>query len=185
MSDTHAIVRTILNCPNCGKAHVDRDEWANKPHKTHLCEFCKHAWKPFDYYTAGINDCDHVAIEMDKSKPEHRLRLIHSSDTIQIYRRSHGIYSIAIKDITGKISGTMLLNKTQMRWIAYSTNHCFKDMYTACFAKKLQKIYLRSSKLRNRRVGYDRMERLHSIAVGFAIGVFATIVAWIVSLHHA
>lgn len=29
-----------LSCPKCGKAHYDIDEWAIKPHKTHLCLHC-------------------------------------------------------------------------------------------------------------------------------------------------
>ena len=27
----------VTHCPNCGLIHVDRGEWATKPHKTHRC----------------------------------------------------------------------------------------------------------------------------------------------------
>jgi predicted RNA-binding Zn-ribbon protein involved in translation (DUF1610 family) len=29
-----------LKCPHCGIQHVDENEWALKPHKTHLCTQC-------------------------------------------------------------------------------------------------------------------------------------------------
>lgn len=31
------IIPSHIICPHCGHIHVDRDEWATKPHKTHLC----------------------------------------------------------------------------------------------------------------------------------------------------
>ena len=43
-----------LHCPHCKTAHIDKDEWATKPHKTHLCSKCKGAWKPFEYPTVGV-----------------------------------------------------------------------------------------------------------------------------------
>lgn len=44
-----------LDCPSCGGKHVDRDEWATRKHKTHLCEGCGHEWRPFsDFPTFGI-----------------------------------------------------------------------------------------------------------------------------------
>lgn len=45
--------RRPLNCPECGKPHVDRDEWATKPHHTHLCEHCGHEWR-VEPYAFGI-----------------------------------------------------------------------------------------------------------------------------------
>ncbi len=43
-----------LCCPNCGLRHIDKDEWAFKPHRTHLCAGCKHEWRPFEYPTVGV-----------------------------------------------------------------------------------------------------------------------------------
>jgi hypothetical protein len=34
------IIEETLDCPHCGSAHFDIDEWALKPHKTHLCLHC-------------------------------------------------------------------------------------------------------------------------------------------------
>jgi hypothetical protein len=34
------LLREDLNCPYCGEPHYDIDEWAKKPHRTHLCLFC-------------------------------------------------------------------------------------------------------------------------------------------------
>lgn len=34
-----------LRCPRCGRFHVDREEWAWRPHHTHLCEHCDHEFE--------------------------------------------------------------------------------------------------------------------------------------------
>jgi hypothetical protein len=44
----------VLNCPQCGSQHIDQDEWAMKPHKTHLCASCGFQWSPFGYATVGV-----------------------------------------------------------------------------------------------------------------------------------
>lgn len=44
----------ILYCPNCGLQHIDRDEWATKRHRTHLCERCRWTWQPKIYATVGV-----------------------------------------------------------------------------------------------------------------------------------
>ena len=46
----------VIKCPECGMHHVDAGEWAAKPHRTHLCEHCCHAWKPYSYRTIGVRD---------------------------------------------------------------------------------------------------------------------------------
>jgi hypothetical protein len=46
--------RIELFCPECGQQHVDKGEWATREHKTHLCEFCKHEWRPFEHPTFGV-----------------------------------------------------------------------------------------------------------------------------------
>jgi hypothetical protein len=43
-----------LKCPVCGAKHIDRDEWATRPHRTHLCEWCRHEWRPCEYATVGV-----------------------------------------------------------------------------------------------------------------------------------
>ena len=45
----------ILNCPQCSKQHIDRDEWAARPHRTHLCEHCGYKWRPDERYTVGVS----------------------------------------------------------------------------------------------------------------------------------
>ena len=45
----------ILFCPKCNFQHIDQNEWATiRLHKTHLCEKCKFEWRPFEYYTIGV-----------------------------------------------------------------------------------------------------------------------------------
>jgi hypothetical protein len=51
-------VPMALHCPKCSAEHVDRDEWATKPHRTHLCESCQHEWDPYDFETVGVAEND-------------------------------------------------------------------------------------------------------------------------------
>ena len=34
----------FIHCPKCKRVHCDQGEWAGKPHRTHLCEFCGEKW---------------------------------------------------------------------------------------------------------------------------------------------
>lgn len=43
-----------LRCPECIAPHIDKDEWATKPHRTHLCEYCGHKWRPKETATVGV-----------------------------------------------------------------------------------------------------------------------------------
>jgi len=44
----------LLFCPKCNKQHIDKDEWATKLHKTHLCAHCGHKWKPLHVPSVGV-----------------------------------------------------------------------------------------------------------------------------------
>jgi hypothetical protein len=44
----------FLFCPACGSQHEDLGEWATRPHRTHLCLFCKHEWRPHEHPTVGV-----------------------------------------------------------------------------------------------------------------------------------
>ncbi len=62
----------VLHCPECGAQHIDKPEpsmlagdaammggdwpgrWTNPPHRTHLCHFCGHKWRPADVATNGV-----------------------------------------------------------------------------------------------------------------------------------
>jgi ribosomal protein L37AE/L43A len=39
-----SLPREVFSCPACGHPHVDRGEWATKPHHKHLCEKCGNVW---------------------------------------------------------------------------------------------------------------------------------------------
>lgn len=48
-----------LTCPKCNRRHIDQREedgknWAETPHRKHLCHYCGHLWRPFDYNTIGV-----------------------------------------------------------------------------------------------------------------------------------
>jgi hypothetical protein len=46
----------VLHCPNCGAQHIDAvtETWPNDPHRTHLCHYCEHRWRPADVATNGV-----------------------------------------------------------------------------------------------------------------------------------
>jgi hypothetical protein len=46
----------VLHCPNCGAQHIDAvtETWPNEPHRTHLCHYCEHRWRPADVATNGV-----------------------------------------------------------------------------------------------------------------------------------
>lgn len=47
-------IPVILHCPECRTQHVDRDEWATRPHRTHLCAKCGLEWRASQVPTVGI-----------------------------------------------------------------------------------------------------------------------------------
>ena len=49
-----APIPMILHCVVCNEQHVDRDEWATRPHKTHWCEHCGTEWRPSLRPTVGV-----------------------------------------------------------------------------------------------------------------------------------
>jgi hypothetical protein len=44
----------LLWCPECGERHVDEGEFADRPHHTHACQNCGHAWRPAIVPTVGV-----------------------------------------------------------------------------------------------------------------------------------
>jgi hypothetical protein len=53
----------VLHCPKCHAQHVDEpvmkhymggEDWANPPHRSHLCHDCGHIWRPADVPTNGV-----------------------------------------------------------------------------------------------------------------------------------
>lgn len=44
----------ILTCPMCSARHIDRGEFATKPHHTHACQSCGMVWRPAIAPTVGV-----------------------------------------------------------------------------------------------------------------------------------
>lgn len=44
----------IILCVSCGQQHIDEEEWATRPHKTHLCKFCGTCWRVAAVATVGV-----------------------------------------------------------------------------------------------------------------------------------
>lgn len=62
-----APIDMLLFCPKCGRQHIDAPDadssvessghetaWTNPPHRSHLCKFCGHIWRPADVATNGV-----------------------------------------------------------------------------------------------------------------------------------
>lgn len=72
-------VSMVLNCPRCGRQHIDKEEtevefhtriekglleprelaegpsrWSNPPHKSHTCQYCQTIWRPAPFETVGV-----------------------------------------------------------------------------------------------------------------------------------
>lgn len=45
----------ILTCPWCGCRHIDKGEFATKPHHTHACQHCGFVWRPAIAPTVGVH----------------------------------------------------------------------------------------------------------------------------------
>lgn len=43
-----------IPCPRCGVLHVDKGEYATKPHHTHACQSCGEVWRPALVATVGV-----------------------------------------------------------------------------------------------------------------------------------
>ncbi len=44
----------ILTCPECTMRHIDRGDFATKPHHTHACQECGFVWRPAVVTTVGV-----------------------------------------------------------------------------------------------------------------------------------
>lgn len=44
----------FLTCPMCSERHIDRGEFATKPHHTHACQKCGLTWRPAIGPTVGV-----------------------------------------------------------------------------------------------------------------------------------
>ncbi len=44
----------VLFCHYCAERHIDHDEWAVKPHRTHLCRACGKTFRPALVDTVGV-----------------------------------------------------------------------------------------------------------------------------------
>ena len=51
---TGAPIPMILTCPMCGARHIDKGEFATKPHHTHACQACGMVWRPAIEPTVGV-----------------------------------------------------------------------------------------------------------------------------------
>lgn len=45
----------LLWCPGCGNRHIDRGEFAERPHHTHACQHCGFVWRPAIVTTVGVD----------------------------------------------------------------------------------------------------------------------------------
>lgn len=43
-----------IHCPECGKLHIDENEFVTKVHHTHTCQFCGAVFRPAVVPTVGV-----------------------------------------------------------------------------------------------------------------------------------
>ena len=48
------MIPMILTCIQCGARHIDKGEFATKPHHTHACQVCGVVWRPAIVDTVGV-----------------------------------------------------------------------------------------------------------------------------------
>jgi len=48
------MIRMRLPCEACGELHIDKGEFATKPHHAHQCENCGLVWRPAIEDTIGV-----------------------------------------------------------------------------------------------------------------------------------
>lgn len=49
-----APIPMLLVCPVCGQRHIDKGEFATKPHHSHACQKCGNVWRPALVHTVGV-----------------------------------------------------------------------------------------------------------------------------------
>lgn len=49
-----APIPMLLMCPACHCRHIDKGEFATKPHHTHACQRCGMVWRPALVPTVGV-----------------------------------------------------------------------------------------------------------------------------------
>lgn len=54
LTPSPAPIPMILHCPICAGRHVDRGDFATRPHHTHACQSCGHVWRPAIVHTVGV-----------------------------------------------------------------------------------------------------------------------------------
>lgn len=78
MATNNAPIPMLLWCPFCSGRHIDKGEFATKPHHTHACQTCGHVWRPAIVNTVGVKflpgfkdeDKDSQNAEVEKMQAE-------------------------------------------------------------------------------------------------------------------
>lgn len=67
-------VRMRLRCEMCGHLHIDKGEFALRPHKRHQCEKCGLIWQPTLIATIGVKFLNEVTSELTAEEALDELR---------------------------------------------------------------------------------------------------------------
>lgn len=63
-----ASIPMLLWCPACGARHVDKGDFATRPHHTHACQECGLCWRPAIVATVGVQFLPGFKDERKKSQ---------------------------------------------------------------------------------------------------------------------
>lgn len=106
----------ILYCHECGNRHIDKGEFASKPHHTHSCQQCGFTWRPAVVPTVGVQFLpgfkdDDIQTDIGvNSSSERPSTTEHKSGSIIVQRCNYQykvITSTEARDISNRVTEAM------------------------------------------------------------------------------
>lgn len=124
MTNYRMILRNDVDCPKCGEKHFDIDQWAIKPHKTHLCLKCK---KMFEGSQKAVSRPTFVKIQQPNYIIYKPMKIIYNDDgtLTEDGKKLFTELNNQIYENIGKITGDYKMYKD-------SDNFNFKDAIQIC-----------------------------------------------------
>lgn len=112
MSTVDTPIPMLLWCPSCHARHVDKGEFATKPHHTHACQKCGLPWRPAIVPTVGVQFLpgfkDEVPIKFQE---------IHVSRAIREAIKKSGITQMfKLPDFVAEIVGIVGPDASRVDW---------------------------------------------------------------------
>lgn len=65
-----APIKVTVNCPRCGKRHVDKPPWDKINHRKHRCEHCGREWRVADVATVAVDQLESELTPYDEEEDD-------------------------------------------------------------------------------------------------------------------